>query len=183
MNEPLPRTETSNPDAGRSGRSPEPPLTPPSTEALAYQPISGWAIAGFGTAALFAALVGVSTVVGLMQGAPFFFPVWILSLAVVGIVFSLIGQKQIQDSEGTRAGAKLARLGIWLSLLSGLGYLSYFYVTGLALQSQANTFHPEKSDDGGFFPRLIEGATRPCADRRCLSLDPACRRAHRSARR
>ena len=75
---------------------------------------------------------------------------------MVGIVFSLIGQKQIQNSEGTRAGAKLARLGIWLSLLSGLGYLSYYYVTGLALQSQANAFLMEKSEDGGFFPRLIE---------------------------
>lgn len=153
MNEPQPPPE--NPVAIKPGEPPaaaQPPV---------YQPMSGWAIAGFGIGALFAGLVAVSTAVALVQGAPMFFPVWILVLAVAGIVLSLVGQRQIELAEGTRAGARLARWGVWLSLLSGLGYLSYYYVTGLALQNQANAFLMEKGEDAGFFPRLREGATNP----------------------
>ena len=150
---------------------------PPTDQTIVYQPVSGWAVAGFGIGAVFAVLVAISTIVALAQGAPMFFPFWILGMAIAGIVFSLIGQRQIQDSEGTRAGATLARLGIWLSLLSGLSYLSYYYVTGLALQSQANAFLMEKSEDGGFFPRLIEGATNPAELNAAflLTLPPASR--------
>src|ERR1019366_3065617 len=37
------------------------------------------------------------------------------------------------------------------------GYFSYYYVTGLALENQANAFVMEKTDDdSGFFPRLRE---------------------------
>ncbi len=129
---------------------------------IAYQPISGWAIAGAGIGGLFALLVAASTIVALWQGAPMFFPVWIVGVAVVGVVLSLLGQRHVQNSEGTRAGAKLARAGLWLSLVSGLSYLSYYFVTGLALQSQAHTFLMEKTDDeSGFFPRLVEGGTDP----------------------
>ena len=127
----------------------------------AYQPISGWAIAGFITSGLFAILVAISTVVALIQGAPMFFPMWILTLAILGIVLSLVGHHQVQTSEGTRAGAKLARIGVWLSLVSGLGYLSYYYVTALALESQANAFLMEKGEDTGFFPLMLEGAASP----------------------
>jgi hypothetical protein len=159
MTEPQPPTE--NP-AGIMPGAPSPAAPPPPpAEAIVYRPVSGWAVAGFGIGALFAFVIAANTVVALAQGAPMFFPAWILSLAVVGIVCSLIGQRQIELSEGTRAGAKLARLGIWLSLLSGLGYLSYYYVTGLALQNQANEFLMVKNEEGGFFPLLKEAATKP----------------------
>ena len=44
------------------------------SEQLAYQPISGWAIAGFALGSLFTLLVASSAVVAFFQGAPFFFP-------------------------------------------------------------------------------------------------------------
>jgi hypothetical protein len=158
MSEPQPHPDS----AGiKSGLPPDLTRLPVADE-IAYQPLSGWAVAGFGLGALFAVLVGLATIIALVQGAPMFLPVWSVALAAVGIVLSLIGQKQIQSSEGTRAGAKLARIGIWLSLISGLSYISYYYVTGLALQSQANAFLMERGDsDSGFFPILREGATDP----------------------
>src|SRR5262249_38452375 len=137
----------------------EAPLAPLPTvsEPIAYQPISGWAIAGFAAGAVFALLTLLCTIVALVQGAPMFFPIWIVSLAIVGVVLSALGLREVQNSEGTRAGAKLARVGLWLSVISGLCYLSYYFATGLAVESQADDFLLVKSDDdSGFFPRLRE---------------------------
>src|SRR5579862_4016232 len=134
------------------------PTTEAAGEPLAYQPISGWAIAGFATGVLFTLLVAVSTIVALVQGAPMFYPAWILFLPVVGIILCLVGQRHVHTSEGTRAGAKLARLGLWLSVISGLGYSSYYFVTGLAVQNQANDFVMTLGEDTGFFPRLVQWA-------------------------
>lgn len=159
MSEPVRPTN----DTGIQAGLPTAPLErADAVESIAYRPISGWAIAGAGVGGLFAVLVAASTAVALWQGAPMFFPVWIVGLAIVGVVLSLVGQRHVQNSEGTRAGAKLARTGLWLSLVSGLSYLSYYFVTGLALQSQAHAFLMEKTDDeSGFFPRLAEGGTDP----------------------
>jgi hypothetical protein len=48
----------------------------------------------------------------------------------------------------------LARTGLWISLLTGLGYFVCYYVTGLAVTSQANGFFMEPGQDMGFFPHL-----------------------------
>lgn len=139
----------------------EPQTTTTPQEPLAYRPISGWAIAGCGAGGLFAVLVAASTIVGLFQGSPVFFPMWVVVLPALGILLSLLGQRDIQNSEGTRAGGKIANAGLWLSIVSGLTYFSYYFVTGLALQSQANDFLMEKGPDSGFFPLIKEGATNP----------------------
>jgi hypothetical protein len=138
------------------------PTTQTPSEPLAYQPISGWAIAGFTIGSLFSLLVVICAIVGVVQGAPVFFPVWVMAFAIVGLALSILGQRHVQNSEGTRAGAKLARAGLWLSLVSGLTYFSYYAVTGMALQSQADAFLREKGDEySGFFPRLREGGDNP----------------------
>ncbi len=130
------------------------------SEPLAYQPISGWAIAGFALGGLFALLVASSTVVAFFQGAPFFFPVWIIGAAILGVAVSLYAQRHVQISERTRAGANLARWGFRLSLVSGLMYSVYYFVTKSALENQANDFVMEMKDDAGFFPRLREGLAK-----------------------
>ncbi len=132
-------------------------LPPPTSETIAYRPISGWAIAGFTVGLLFSALVVVCAVLGLFQGLPVFFPSWMLVAPIAGLVMSLYGQKQINDSEGTKVGSKLASCGIWLSLISGLGYLAYYLATTLAIESQANSFLLEKGEDSGFFARIRQG--------------------------
>ena len=130
------------------------------SEQLAYQPISGWAIAGFAIGGLFALLVAISAAVAFFQGAPVFFPVWIIGVAILGVAVSLYAQRHVQNSEATRAGANLARWGFRLSLISGLMYFSYYFVTKSALENQANDFVMEMKDDAGFFPRLREGLAK-----------------------
>lgn len=158
MSEPLPKSDPSTApvEAGPAYLgTPLPPAEP-------YRPISGWAIAGFGAGALFAAFTVITTAIALWQGVPFFLHPSIIFVAIAGGVLSFLGQRHVQNSEGTRAGAKLASLGLWLSLISGLSYLSYYFFTGGALHSQAHAFLMEKSDeDSGFFPRMREGAADP----------------------
>lgn len=138
----------------------EPLTSPPSGEPLTYKPLSGLALAAFLCSALFTLMVFFSTVAGLIQGVPFFFPLWTLLLAGAGVTLALLAQGQIRNSEGTRAGMGLARISLWLGLFAGLGYFAYYTVTGLALTSQADTFLMDADDnDGGFFPLLQKAAS------------------------
>jgi hypothetical protein len=156
MSESAPGTQNTNVAAGLPPAPEERPV-----ETIAYRPVSAWAVAGLGTSGLFAILVIATTLVGIFQAAPVFFPAWLLILAVAGGVLSFVGYTHVQNSEGTRTGARLAQIGIWLSILSGLSYFSYYFVTGLALQSQANDFLLEKAADSGFFPLLREAGDDP----------------------
>jgi hypothetical protein len=158
----IPQTPASDPAASSTAFKAGLPVPPPPPAELAYRPISGFAIAGFVVASLFALMVLAATVVALYQGAPFFYPVWVLIVPAVALVLSLVARNQIRASEGTRAGEKLAARGFWISLLAGLGYFVYYYVTGLAITSQANTFLTEAVDkDSGFFPHLQKFADNP----------------------
>lgn len=153
----------------------ETPVVPQPSEPLVYRPISGLAIAGMALAGLYAFFVVISTAVALIQGIPFFLPAWFLLLAVGGATFSFAAIRQIQNSEGTRAGMKLARAGLWISIFTGLGYTAYANVTGLALRQQAHNFLMDKSADSGFFPRIQQGSERELLTAFLLSLSPSDR--------
>jgi hypothetical protein len=118
-------------------------------------------VAGCAAGSIFAVLVAISAIVGVLQGSPVFFPMWFAVLPGAAIVFSLIGQRHVENSEGTRVGAKLARVGMWLAIVSSLMYFSYYYVTGWTIQGQADAFLREKGPDAGFFPSLIDAAKDP----------------------
>lgn len=133
--------------------------TPPTGE-IAYRPVSILALSGFALALVFAGLVALSTLVALIQGLPLFLSGWTMVFAVGGAVLSLLALLRIRNSEGTLAGTALARWGMWLSILLGVTYFVYAYVTGLALTIQANDFVMEKKDeDSGFLPRLLAAST------------------------
>jgi hypothetical protein len=136
----------------------DPLPTPPVSEPISYRPLSGFAIAGFAASCLFALLVLGVAVVALIQGAPFFYSLWVLLLPAAGLVLSMIARNQIRSSEGTRAGESLARAGVWIGLMTGLGYFVYYSVTGLALTSQANEFLMTAREDSGFFAHLQKAA-------------------------
>lgn len=132
--------------------------TPPQTaEPLVYRPLSGLALAGLICSGLYAALVLVSIAVGLVGRLSLMLPGWLVPLPIAGVVLSLLGLRQIRNSEGTRAGERLAGWGLWLGVLAGLGYGSYMYFTGLAIRQQADRFLTDKGGDGGFFPHLLAG--------------------------
>ena len=151
------------------------PVASQPAEPLVYRPISGLAIAGITLAGLYTFFVVISTAVALIQGIPFFLPKWFLVLAVGGAGFSIAAIRQIQNSEGTRAGMKLARAGLWISIFVGLGYTAYDNVTGLALRQQAHDFLADKQPDSGFFPRIREGGERELNAAFLLTLSPSDR--------
>ncbi len=104
----------------------------------------------------------VSTLVALFQGLPVFLPSAVLWLAAAAAGVSFLAQLRIRNAEGTMAGMVLARWGLWLSVLMGVTYFVYIWVTGLALAKQADDFLMVKSsDDTGFFPRLKNAARTP----------------------
>ncbi|MCI0642658.1 MAG: hypothetical protein L0Y72_16165 [Gemmataceae bacterium] len=126
--------------------------------AAEYRPLSGAAVGGFILGSVFAGILVLATLIALIQGQPLFLPTWALALAVAGGVLSFVGQIHIRNSEGTRAGMKLARWGLGLCVFLGLGYFAYNFVTGLALTKQANDFMMEALDEhSGFFPTLRKG--------------------------
>src|SRR5262249_49022994 len=89
-----------------------------------------------------------------------FLPTPLLAVALGGVVLSVLALRQIRNSEGTRAGTGLARWGLWLSLVSGLGAGTFALFSGLAVEMQAAAFLMDKDTAGrnsGFFPLLQEG--------------------------
>jgi hypothetical protein len=138
--------------------SQSPSLTPapPASDALVYRPLSALALASVLVSALYALLVLVIAVVAVIQAGPMFLPTWTLLAPAVGVVLALAGQWRIRRAEGTLAGMPLTRWGLWLGLLGGLGYGTYYFFTGLAIQQQANDFLMKEGEDSGFFPRLLK---------------------------
>jgi hypothetical protein len=123
-------------------------------DTIQYKPLSLLAVAGFSVSVFFALLILAFAVDGLLRGQPFFLPALLILLPLAGAVLSGLGLWEVQNSEGTRAGAKLAKWGLALSLVVGISYYVYQNVTGLAIIQQANSFLMDKDVDSGFFPRL-----------------------------
>jgi hypothetical protein len=135
------------------------PKTPLATQTAAdtidYKPLSVPAVLGLVAACLFVVLALVLFGLSLKQGDPFFLAPWTFGLPIAGAALSAVGLWQVAGSEGTRAGAKLARWGLGISLLAGVGYFTYVTFTGLAITQQANAFMTVREDNSGFLPRLI----------------------------
>lgn len=141
--------------------APAAPASTPPTPQQAYQPISGLAVTGLVFACLFAILVAISSAASIVQGIPFFLPEWLLGIPVAAIVLCFVAQQRIRNSEGTLAGLKPARWGLWLALLTALGYFAFSLFTGLAITQQADAFLRTPGLDSGFFARLQEGKNQP----------------------
>jgi hypothetical protein len=157
---------------------PEPtplPTAAPMRAEDSYRPVAGLAIASVILAGVFALLVLVNASVGLVKGLPFFLSNWLLLFPIAAAALSFVAQRQIRNSEGTRAGLVLAKWGMWLSVLFGLGYGTYAATTHFAVRRQAEDFLLDR--DKGFFAVLKKpgGAnaafllTRPPDDREGLN--------------
>src|SRR5580704_583852 len=140
-------------------------------DTIQYKPLSLLAVAGFSVSVFFALLILAFAADGLLRGQPFFLPAILILLPLAGAVLSGLGLWEVQNSEGTRAGAKLAKWGLALSLVVGICYYVYQNVTGLAIIQQANSFLMDKDVDSGFFPRL-QGAKVDVYSAFLLTLPP-----------
>jgi hypothetical protein len=125
-----------------------------------YRPLSGLAIASLIVSVLFALIVLVVGGKALFAGEPFDLPLLLMVLPIVGVGLAVAALWQIRIAEGTRAGAGLAKVGGWLSLLFGLGYIAYALAGFWAVRGQAEAFllGPDEGPDTGFFAKLANPA-------------------------
>jgi hypothetical protein len=135
-----------------------PMYTQPATaDTIDYKPLALLAVAGLAFSIVYGVVLVVTAVAALFKGEPFFLPGWMLMLAIAGVLLSAAALWQIHNSEGTRAGTKLAKWGLWLGIILGLCYTTYHTTTGIAIVSQANDFMLDK--ENGFF-YLLQGDAR-----------------------
>ncbi len=105
-----------------------------------YQPLSMLAVAAFGLAAVYTAVVGIVGLIAMLNHTPLPLPISTLLLPVLAAVLALIARFQIRRSEGTQSGLKLASWAVGLSVGVGIVYCMYYLGTFLAVRSQAQTF-------------------------------------------
>jgi hypothetical protein len=120
----------------------EPTAFPKPREAndAGYQQISGFAIAGLVVGVVFVGFLLLQVVMGMLSHSVVLMPLWLEFFAALGAGLSALGIRYIRSSGGTLAGIRIAKTGLWLSLVAGLGYGSYYGATYLAVRQQANTF-------------------------------------------
>ena len=120
----------------------EPTAFPKPREAndAGYQQISGFAIAGMVVGIVFVGFLLLQVVMGMLSHSAVLMPLWLEFIAALGAGFSALGIRYIRSSGGTLGGLRIAKTGLWLSLVAGLGYGSYYGATYLAVRQQADTF-------------------------------------------
>jgi hypothetical protein len=124
--------------AGSEQQGTSAPGVPPGLpEPEVYQPLSLPALAGFGLAVVYAALLVVSSLVALFTRTPLLLPGALFLVPLAAAAVCWIGRNQIRASEGTRGGSVFASWGIGLSLVCGLLYACYCGGTYFAVRQQA----------------------------------------------
>ncbi len=123
-------------------------------DTIDYKPLSLLAVAGLGLSLAYAAVLLIFGGASLFKSEPFFLSGWWFALPIGGAALSVLGLYQVFNSEGTRAGALLAKWGLGISAVAGLSYFTYHTVTAMAVLQQANRFLLDKDENSGFFPRL-----------------------------
>jgi hypothetical protein len=108
--------------------------------AVVYRPLSLPAVAGLALAALYAAFLLLEWLVAWARGSSVLMSAYWLLWPATALVVSALAWVQVQRSEGTRAGARLAVWGMILSGLFGFGYGAYHLAIFAALQLQSEDF-------------------------------------------
>ncbi len=101
-----------------------------------YKPISGWAVAALTISGIYIAWAGSIAVTALYYHRPAL-SWFVVILAAIGLVLSIVARIHIKRSEGTRDGLKQATIAWWLSVLGGVAFLAYLFASKLALEQQA----------------------------------------------
>ncbi len=131
-----------------------------------YKPLAVMAVVAFVAAAFFVGLVVILTLVGLVSRKPVL-EAWLIGFAIIGVLMSIAARWQIRISEGTRAGEKLAKWALWLSVIGGCIYVAYYGGSVMSIRSQADRFVQDawlnalksNDSDNGFL--LTVEPTRP----------------------
>src|SRR5208283_1140930 len=125
------------PDAERPGTE----LSPlPRADSDAYRPLSLVAVAGLFIDCVWLLILLLWGGFAVFSRTPLLLSGWLLLLPLAGTVLGCAAWLQIQRSEGTRAGAAVARWAVVLGVFLGLGYCAYWAAVYLAVRQQADTF-------------------------------------------
>jgi hypothetical protein len=110
------------------------------SEPLVYRRISGFAIAGFALALGYALILVVLGARGMYDGSPLLLSAWAQAVPFASAALSGLALLLIARSGGLLAGGRLASIGLWLSIVFGLGYIAYYVATYFAIRQQADVF-------------------------------------------
>jgi hypothetical protein len=116
------------------------PPPAPTAQDLVYRPVSPLAIAGLAIAVVYTVVVLGAAAAAFISGTPLMLDGWTFAFPVIGAALSAAGWWQVRRSEGTRVGLGLARWGLRLCVLVGLGYWAYSFANELALRMDAERF-------------------------------------------
>jgi hypothetical protein len=140
-------------------------VRPPEIESgdIVYRPVSILAVFGFALAALYALMIVGTAAMAFFTSKPLKLGAWTFLFPVVAAALAAAGWWQVRSSEGTRVGLGLARWGVRLSLLFGLGYAAYLVAIGMALGMETDQYATK------WFDKLREGDVGAAF---LLTLDP-----------
>jgi hypothetical protein len=109
----------------------------PETAPETYRPLSLLALAGFGLAVVYAAVVLIGAGVALFGRIPWLMPGWSFLLPLAALVLCWVAATHIRGSEGTLSGLAFTTWGIRLTILVALTYGAYYFATFFAVRGQA----------------------------------------------
>jgi hypothetical protein len=108
------------------------------SEPIVYRRLSVLAILSCLIAAVFALAMSYQAILAFRYRMGFFLPMIVNAVPWIAVVMAIAALVFIRRSDGALAGAGLARTGLWIGLISSLGYWAYFGATYFATCQQAD---------------------------------------------
>lgn len=127
----------------------------------AYQPVSGYAVAAATITIIFAAAL-IAVIVSAIATGRMALTWELMALPVAGVILAAIGRSHIQNSEGTRTGARIVSTSWWVCVLGGAGFAAYLYANSLVLENESRRFANE------FFKELRESRFQDAFENRLV---------------
>jgi hypothetical protein len=115
-----------------------PRLPSTSTADINYAPYAVLAVLALVVSLLFAVVLGILAVMAFVAHQPFVEPLFLV-LPIAAVVLAYAARRQIQNSEGTRAGMPLVNTAWWLALVGGMGYAAYMVSYQIGVREDAKS--------------------------------------------
>lgn len=114
------------------------PALPSTADSIPYVPVSWMAVAAFTVASLFVIVLLALGISAFLAKKPLIQDE-LLALPAIGIVLSFAARRVIRNSEGTRAGERLANTAWWICVISGLSYAAYLAAIAYSIRRDAKS--------------------------------------------
>jgi hypothetical protein len=118
---------------------------------VVYRPVSIFAVAALIIAASYSAYIVIGAIVSVIQRMPWDVGGWSAIFPVLALVLAGIAWFEIQSSEGTRTGKRMAGWAAMLSIMVSLGYWAYYGATYFVVRNKAQAYCEE------FFDKIQQG--------------------------